>query len=153
MKSDNTAGNILKRNFSDSDVSELVNKLGLSDLFTEEGRYSAKEYARFFRTLYTSSFLAREHSQRILSWLDEAAFNEFLSHSIPQDVPFPHKYGSGALTVNSYYSDAGVVYIPHRPYLIAVMVQGERSLDFEERATVFMREVSEEAYQYFLNHE
>jgi hypothetical protein len=86
----------------------------------------------------------------LLQWLDESPFNEFLSHDIPETVPFPHKYGE-KLTLN-VYADAGIVYVPNRPYLITVLVQGNERLPYaieSERAAALMREVSNEAYRYF----
>ncbi|HWO07334.1 MAG TPA: serine hydrolase [Candidatus Paceibacterota bacterium] len=148
--SDNTAYRILLRNVHNDDVDEVIQELGLGALFTPEGRMSAKEYSRILRALYTSSFLSREHSQMLLSYLDESSFNDFLAREIPPDVPFPHKYGENlSLRV---FADSGIVYIPKRPYLVSVMVEYPPSRSQEEsaaKARVFMGAVSKSAYEYF----
>ena len=150
VNSDNTAFFILGRNLHDDEIKQVVDGLGLEELFSAEGRVSAKEYSRLFRALYTASFLNREHSEMLLQWLDDSPFNEFLSRDIPESVPFPHKYGE-KINLN-VYADSGIVYIPNRPYIITVLVQGDETAPFEKekaRAAEFMRAVSRYAYNYF----
>lgn len=153
VNSDNTAHYILLRNLHADDLDRIVGELGLDALFTEEGKVSAKEYSRLFRALYTASFLTREDSEMILQWLDTSPFNDFLSKGIPEETPFPHKYGE-KITLNAY-ADSGIVYLANRPYLITVMVQRDEAAPFEterERAAEFIRTVSKAAYDYFSSH-
>jgi len=152
VNSDNTAYYILLRNIHQDELKEVIVDIGIEALFSEQGKISAKEYSRIFRTLYTSSFLNRENSQYLLELLDKAVFNEFLSYSIHDKVSFPHKYGQD--DKNKAYSDSGVVYLPNRPYIITVMVQGDQNESFENeknKAADFMRVVSEKAYNFFSN--
>ncbi len=149
-ESDNTAYYILKRNLHQDDVDQVVNDLGLEDLFSADGHMSAKEYSRFFRTLYTSSFLTREHSSMILSWLDASSYDDFLTHDIGTRVPFPHKYGEN-IDLN-VYSDSGIVYLKDRPYLITVLIEGKPDVSFYENkahAEDFMRRVASISYEFF----
>lgn len=150
VNSDNTAYYILLRNIHADELNRIVDDLGLEQLYTEDGRISAKEYSRIFRALYTSSFLTREHSQMMLKWLDESPFNDFLAFNLDKNVPFPHKYGE-KINLN-VYSDSGIVYVADRPFLITVMVQGDTKAAFaseRQKAADFMRAVSLEAYNYF----
>lgn len=152
VNSDNTAYYILKRNLHKDELNQIISDLGLEELFSSEGRMSAKEYSRIFRALYVSSFLKREHSQMILQWLDESPYEDFLSYEVGKRVPFPHKYGEN-IDLN-VYSDSGIVYISNRPYLITVMVEGNKASSFEgnqKQAARFMRDVSQKAYDYFSN--
>lgn len=154
IESDNTAFLILRRNLHDDEVDRVFTDLGLEDLFAEDGRMSAKEYSRIFRALYVSSFLRREYSQKILEWLDESTFSNFLSRGLPSQVAFSHKYGEN-LEFN-VYSDSGIVYLPHRPYLLTVMVQGPSTLSQEQsetQAEMFMEAVSLAAYRYFSSYQ
>lgn len=150
VNSDNTAYNILLRNLHNDDVEAVINELGLEELFTKDGKISAKEYSRIFRSLYTASFLSRKNSQMLLKWLDDSPFNNFLANSIPSNIPFPHKYGENLSL--GVYADSGIVYLPNRPYLISVMVKEEGS-DFDKekksKAEEFHRKVSKETYDYF----
>lgn len=148
--SDNTAYYILLRNLHQDDLKEVIQALGMEVLFTKEGKISAKEYSRILRSLYTASFLSRENSQKILKWLSASPFDDFLVAGVGKNILFPHKYGvDDALKA---YSDSGIVYLPNRPYIISVMVQGNPNGPYEEereKAALFMKEISKEVYEYF----
>lgn len=147
VNSDNTAYQILSRNITENELQEVVDETGLELLLDEEGKFSAKEYTRLLRALYTSSFLRRANSEKVLEYLSESPFKEFLSQGIPSDVMFPHKYGENKeLTV---FSDAGIVYAGSRPYVLAVMVEerGEPEAA-KERVKKLMKEISQYTYEY-----
>lgn len=150
VNSDNTAYYVLLRNLHQDDLKEVIQALGVEALFTEEGRVSAKEYSRIFRSLFTASYLSRENSEKILEWLDASVFDEFLSRGVADNILFPHKYGIDDNL--KAYSDSGIVYIPNRPYIISVMVQGDENKPYKEekkRVALFMEKVSREVYEYF----
>lgn len=147
--SDNTAYFILKRNMHQDELYKVVEDLGLDKLFSDNGRLSAKEYSRLFRSLYTANFLSRENSQMILEMLDASIFNDFITYGLFDLVKFPHKYGENDQL--RAYSDSGIVYVPNRPYIISVMIQGDEKIPLgvdKEKATVFMREISNVTYDY-----
>lgn len=152
--SDNTAFRILYRNLSDTEIERFIEATGLEQITNKEGKISAKEYSRMLRSLYTASFLNRENSQLILSWLDESDFNEFLSKPIDPYIAFPHKYGENLNQI--VFADSGIVYIPNRPYIISVMLEGDTSKSYSEeekiKAEEFMHQVSKVTYNYFLGY-
>ncbi len=144
--SDNTAYHVLLENMNPSEIDPIIVETGLEALFDERGFVSAKEYSRLYRALYTSSFLKRENSERILKWLSESDFDRYLASGIEQNVTFANKWG-----VNQDYHvflDSGIVYVPHRPYIITVMIRGNGSSGEEERARAVMRDISSRAYNY-----
>lgn len=150
VDSDNTAHNILLRNISKTELRDIIDAVGLERLFAPDGKVSAKEYSRLFRMLYTASYLDREHSQKILEYLNESTFGLFLKAGVPKEIIFPHKYGENI--AYSVYADSGIVYLPNRPYLISVMVQGNPKEDpekEEKRVATFITSVSKEVYDYF----
>jgi beta-lactamase class A len=144
--SDNTAQNILRRNVTIEDYVSLQTETGLEDLYDMRGYVSAKEYSRILRLLYTSSFLERENSQKLLEMLANAKFKNYLSQSIPDNIKFAHKYGEN--TAEFIFADSGIVYVPGRPYMITVILKGEdasqKSYDW---AVALMKEISEKAYE------
>jgi beta-lactamase class A len=147
--SDNTAHGILSRNMHADEIQVILDDLGMSELFNEEGQVNAKEYSRLFRALYTASFLTREHSQLLLTWLDSSLFNDFLAGAVPEEIPFPHKYGLN--TERRAYADSGIVYIPRGPYMITVILEGDQRLLYEideVRAKAFMQDISTSVYEY-----
>jgi len=146
ISSDNTAFNILMRNVSILDVDKLVSGIGLEELFTEEGKVSAKEYSRILRALYVSSFLKKDNSTKILNWLVESSFDDYLSQGMPEGVVFAHKFGENE--TYSAYADSGIVYLANRPYLLSVMIKSEPKNGGREQAMSLMKVISGKVYRY-----
>ena len=116
--------------------------MGLPGFLETEGNLSAKRYSTLFRTLFVSSYLTAEHSHKLLSYLTESPFTDYVQSGLPQRIVFAHKIGVD--TEKEVYLDSGIVYLPSRPYLLTVMTKNES----EQRAKEIMKEVSEKAYAY-----
>ncbi len=147
VESDNTAHHILMRNLTAPELDELQEAIGLSDLFNEKNEVSAKEYSRFFRALYNSSFLKRGGSQTILRWLSRTQFKHDLASGLPSGMLFSHKIGEDDVEQN--YLDSGIVYLPNRPYLITVMVKQHN----QKSAEAIMHDISKAAFGYVESYE
>lgn len=144
--SDNTAYRILLRNMSTPELRPIIEETGLDDFFDKEGRVSAKEYSRLFRTLYTSSFLKRENSSLILKWLSESSFNRYLGAGVPDSVIFPHKWGTNRDV--HVFADSGIVYAPNRPYILTVMVEDKQAQKDDAKVQELMKTISDTVYRY-----
>lgn len=147
VESDNTAHKMIMRNLSDDELQELQDAIGLNDLFNERQEVSAKEYSRLFRALYNSSFLKRAGSQKLLDWLSQTNFTQNLASGLPKDTKFSHKIGEDDVDRN--YLDAGIVYLPNRPYLLTVMVKQHDQAKAED----IMKRASQAAYDYIYKYE
>lgn len=150
IESDDTAHRIFFRNLGDERYEEIRAGLGMEELYDKDYYITAKEYSRIFRTLYTSSFLKREYSSQLLSWLSETPFDSYLGSAVPKEIVFSHKFGEHR--PERTYLDSGIVYVPDRPYLITVMVRV--NVDSEDEGVVeeIMRKISYEAYDYVSNY-
>lgn len=150
-KSDNTAHNMLMRNIELEKFKTLVGAVGLYDLFNEDAEVSSKEYSRLLRSLYTASYLRRENSEKILEWLGQADFHDFLSQGVPAGTMFAHKYGEQA--VDLIFMDAGIVYAARRPYILTVLLKGKQGnyAENSSEAQRIMKLISTEAYKYVEN--
>jgi len=146
VNSDNTAYKILLRNMDASELSVVIDEIGLQELFDKEGKISAKEYSRMFRALYNSSFLKRENSTIILDLLSQSPFDNYLASGLPVGTKFSHKIGENIL--EGIYSDVGIVYLDNRAYLIAVMVQSKDKVTGKVEAEDLMKTISKQAYEY-----
>lgn len=145
VDSDNTAQNVFRRFLSVTDYLNFQELTGLQDLYNENGFISAKEYTRLLRVLYTSSYLDPENSEKILEYMSQSTFKDYLSQGIPNDIKFAHKYGENIQY--NIFADSGIVYIPDRPYMLTVIIKGKDSSP-ETRlwAVNLMKEISEKAY-------
>jgi len=154
VHSDNTAYTLLSRYMTDAEKQMIVGETGLSNLYDANGKITGKEYSRLFRTLYTSSFLERNDSSAILNWLAQSDFSQYLSTGLDKSVVFANKYGKN-LTFQ-VFANSGIVYVPNRPYLITVMIQGDlkkNADDEEKKAQALMAEISAKAYQYVVHYQ
>lgn len=146
VNSDNTAQNIFKRYLNLDDYIKFQYETGLQDLYNEKGFISAKEYTRILRVLYTSSYLKPENSEKILQYMSESTFKDYLSQGIPPNVIFAHKYGENK--EQSIFADSGIVYIPGKPFMISVMIKGKDSTNATRTWAVgLMKEISEHIYE------
>jgi beta-lactamase class A len=148
INSDNTSHRILVRNLTSKDYTDIFEALGMENLFNENYDITAKEYSRIFRALYNASYLNRENSQMILTWLAQTIFKDFLNSEISADVLFSHKIGEAF--ENRVYLDSGIVYVPNRPYLITVMIEVKDGGGME-KAQEIMSRLSKVAYTYVSN--
>ncbi len=122
VDSDNTAQHMLLRQINVNDMQDLISQTGLDELADAQGKVSAKQFTGFLRVLFESSYLQIGNSEKILKLLSQSTFKDFLSQGIPDTVTFAHKYGEDDPTKT--YIDSGIVYLPSRPYMLTVMLQG-----------------------------
>ncbi len=146
IESDNTAHKMFVRNISSTEYDTLIEALGMEDLFDKEYDITAKEYSRIFSALYNASYLDREHSQRLLEFLSETPFTDFIDAGVPSEIKFSHKIGEEF--EKSIFLDSGIVYVPNRPYLITIMVDTSANNSGVEKAKEIMRTLSEKIYNY-----
>ncbi len=146
-KSDNTAYKMLLRNLGVGPVNDFLLKTGLNDFFDQDLNITAKEYTRLFRSLYTSDYLTRSYSQKILEWLAESERN-YLGQGIPLETTYSHKFGENA---DEYiFADSGIVYLRDRHYVITVLYKGTPGEE-KDHIDGFFERISVATYDYFRN--
>ena len=140
--SDNTAHFILVRNLEMEEISDVYEHMGLKDFLDTDGKLSAKRYSVIFRTLYNSSYLTEENSQKLLAYLSQSEFDDYIQSGLEKDIVFSHKIGTS--DEEKVFIDSGVVYAKSRPYVLTVMTKNET----EQQAKEIMKDVSERVYNY-----
>lgn len=144
--SDNTAHFILLRNLELAEIDEVYAHMGLDGFLKTDGSISAKRYAVMLRALYNSSYITDEGSQKIVSFLTEDNFKEYLGSGLPQGVTLAHKIG---VDINKkIYLDSGIIYLENRPYVLIVMTKSKT----EQQAKDIMKDVSEKVFNYVKNY-
>lgn len=156
INSDNTAHLVLLRNLESSEIEDIYNHLGLDDIVSDvkkrssqdvDNRITAKRYSIFFRSLYNSTYLLPEYSEKFLDILGRAP-KEHLNLGIPNEIKFVHK--TGIRIEESVHADSGIVYLPHRPYLLTVMIQKRDNIpeNDDEKVKEIFKDISSEIYNY-----
>lgn len=151
--SDNTAANalykVLQMNGISDPFQDVYAFMGWID-FPDFGASGLQSYtninlktlSNMFIALYNAQYVNVEHSNRILTLLDESPFNDQIAAGVPKDLPVAHKVGM--FEPNNTYTDCGIVYAPQRNYLLC---ESSTGMDYKT-ASQFMAEVSKVAYEY-----
>lgn len=126
--SDNTAYYALFDLLSDYEIVEVYDNLEIEVTSRDsEPEVSPKSYSSIFRSLYLASYLSEEDSNYILDILTETIFNDKIPAGVPANIAIAHKVGifARADVQDQIYTDCGIVYIPQRPYILCVFVEGD----------------------------
>jgi beta-lactamase class A len=108
---------------------------------------SPRAYSLVFRTLYNSTYLSRDVSEKALELLSRTTFSKGIVAGVPAGMMVAHKFGERTDIVAGHpvlreLHDCGIVYVPDNPYLLCVMTKGS---DFESLASV-IADISHAAY-------
>ena len=82
---------------------------------------SAKSYSSILKCLYFSCYLNKDHSEELLSYLTESAFNDRLVAGISDNIKVAHKIG---VVSETNQSDCGIIYLNKRNYTLCIMLNG-----------------------------
>jgi len=110
---------------------------------------SPKIYTAIFRSLYTSTYLRPENSEKILDLLTKTTFKDGLVAGVPENVPVAHKFGEreiknsedGSVVRNLY--DCGIIYNSEHPYILCIMAKGQNWDDLK----AIIKNISNLVYQ------
>lgn len=155
IESDNTANQILADQLPTGVLQHVFESLDLP-IVTKgiEVLTTPRNYSSILRSLYLSSYLQKNYSNRLLSLLSRAEFLTGIRGGVPPAVPVAHKYGvyyhdmqtpnPASDQIIMAFSDCGIVYLPKRPYMLCVMTRHFTP----EQAERHMNHVSQAIYQY-----
>ncbi|HBB56990.1 TPA: hypothetical protein DEW47_03945 [Patescibacteria group bacterium] len=142
VDSDNTAHFILVRNLEMEEIEDVYSHIGLDSFLETNGSLSAKRYSVIVRALYSASYANEDNSQKLLSYLSQSSFYNYIQSGLPQDILFSHKIGVDE--DKKIYLDSGIVYEKDRPYILTVMIKDET----EQKAKEIIKDISEKVYNY-----
>lgn len=82
----------------------------------------ARSYTSFFKCLYFSCYLSKQHSQELLNYLSHTIYTSRLPAGVPdKSIVIAHKIGNFGQQTQS---DCGIIYLPNRNYTLCVMING-----------------------------
>lgn len=142
INSDNNAAAALLGHLDPSIFNNTLLDLGIEIPSTDNTMprdfVTAKSYASIFRTLYNSSYLNRDYSQKALDILSKTTFKG-IEAPLPPGTTVADKFGErevdnpdGSVQVRELH-DCGIVYKNSTPYTLCIMTQGK---DFNDLQTV-----------------
>lgn len=144
--SDNTASRAIHRTIKGLLIEENQSLAQLDvdqNLIDGQAVIDAKSYTSVMKSLYFASYVNRDSSNEILSYLANSSETNRLTKDLPKDVMVAHKNG----VYNQIWaeSDCGIVYLPKRPYAVCIMV-GLPGSD----ANTFIAAMSKTIYDYIV---
>lgn len=143
-QSDNTATHVIFdaiQGLLTSDQESLNNLDIDQNMSNGQAVIDAKSYSSILKSLYLSSYLERNDSEEILSYLSRSDATNRLTKDLPSSVTVAHKIG----VYNAQWSesDCGIVYVPKRPYVLCIMVGLP-----EDQANSLIADVSKQIYDF-----
>jgi len=135
--SDNTAHFILVRNLETEEINDVYEHMGIKDFLDTEGKLSAKRYSVIFRSLYNSSYLSENDSQKLLLYLSQSPYNEFIESALPENIIFSHKIGIS--DSEKVFIDSGIVNRIRR--MVLVCGNGQRKYHAQGAVIIFIKKL------------
>ncbi len=119
LSSDNTAKNALVRQLSAAEINAIYVHVGIPNPYLEEQEItiSARAYTRLFKSLYYSTFLSPEFSEKALDLTTDTQEESLISEGVPPEIQVAHKFG---MHYNEIH-DCGIVYAQKNPYFLCIM--------------------------------
>ncbi len=144
--SDNTAKNALGHLVSNDDILDVFNSLDIpQEVDGTTPVVSPKNYSSVLRCLYLSCYLTKQYSNLLLDDMTKSNFDDKIAKPIPNDIPVAHKIGVHDLGNGDtpVFSDCGIIYLPHRPYILCIMTKTT-----DDKAKEYMQNISKLIYDY-----
>ncbi len=153
IDSDNVAKDLLL-DYADRDtLYQLFGDLDieLPDAKTPDDKYygiSVKTYSLFFRTLYNSTILNRNDSEKALQLLSKTTFKTGIIAGIPENIAVAHKFGAHVSPpIGNELHDCGIIYYPQKPYLLCVMTRGRDA----NKLALVITNISKSVFEFIKN--
>lgn len=136
-ESDNTTFRMLSSLLTDKEAYDAYSKMDIS--FVEvDGKLrpyiSAKSNASAWKAMYLSVYVNEYNSNKLLSLMAQTPFKDGLTKYLDKSVIVSHKIGVANFLGEPSNSDCGIVYLPKRPYLLCIMVQGDQTVALQHIA-------------------
>lgn len=144
INSDNTAKNALGRQLSLGEIDAIFVHAGVPNPYVLDIDHviSPRNYMRFFKALYFSTFLSPELSERALDLTTDTKEESLISGGVPYEIQVAHKFG----ITDSILHDCGIIYHPLNPYFLCVMTENTDSDRTDEREII--QKISKDVYDF-----
>lgn len=142
--SDNTAKNTLIRQLFSYEVDDIFKHVGIPNPYLPENQdktTSPRDYSRFFKSLYFSTYLSPELSKFALSLTTNTQTENLIPEGVPSNVEVAHKFG---IYNEEELHDCGIIYHEKNPYILCIMTRNLGSV----KGADIIRKISKEAYDF-----
>lgn len=134
VSSDNTAYKVLVKKVTKEEIDKLSYYLDYYQ-YNELSKYytiNAESNVRLFLSLYLSTILKKENSEKMLSYLTNPTFDINRISGIPEEIKIAHKFGNYYQKDEKYFHDCGIMYIEKSKMIYCVMTKDLSGLEAEQ---------------------
>ena len=132
LYSDNQAFWLLANNIDNHKFEMLNNDLNIPLNISHVGKEGKQQnfianvnsMSRFFRVLYSATYLNRKNSVYALKLLTQSTYKDGLLQGIDPHIKVAHKFGERNENGVAELHEFGIVYLKGEPYLLGVMTKG-----------------------------
>jgi len=132
--SDNDALNLLYKNMNNTTYNNLYTDIGLEvpNLERDDYTVSVKNFARFFRMLYSATYLSNDLSEMGLELLAQSTYRNGICRNLDPKIVVAHKFGERAYGVEKQLHEFAIVYANNQPYLLGIMTKGNDNIPLSD---------------------
>jgi len=148
VDSDNNANFLLNDNMDLKKFVKLFNDLSIDvpDLKAATLPLNVRECSRFLEVLVNSTYLNEKNSEYAMSLLTKTEFKDGIVKGInDNNVVVAHKFGESGDQLNKQLHETAVFYNNEQPYLLTIMIKGNKNITLNKLAEVLQR-ISNEVY-------
>lgn len=122
-RSDNTAWDILNKKIGYSRLNSYAKSIGATSFDVDGNVITAADMAVILKKLYAGELLTQEHTQLLLSYMQQTNNEAMIPTVTPKDATIWHKYGQ----FEDRMHDAAIIDYLDRPITIVVYTKGNGS--------------------------
>lgn len=151
--SDNEATVLLNSSIDQRFLKKVFNDFGVH-IPTQGGGevnfLTIENYSSILRSLYLSSYLNIDDSQKLLTLLTQTSFTQGIASGVPEGTLVAHKFGERTvqdekteINMSAELHDCGIVYKKDDPYILCLMTEGSSY----DNLTKVLSDISKQIYE------
>lgn len=139
LYSDQNASGLLRKNLHPTLLHALFSELQVTPELVGDGfAFSAKDYSKFFRVLFSSTYIEQTLAEYALNLFVRAERNNILPTPSSGNLTIAGTRVENRLTGKIEVTQSAIVYKKESPYLLTIMTRGAN----EEKQEALIREIS-----------
>ena len=133
--SDNNAMDLLIKHIGMDAVNEVYTDMHVPIATSTIDYLTPQAYSRFFRVLYSATYLNNTMSEKALELLTYPDFPQGIRAGLPENAIVADKFGERSFGeqegADKELHDCGIVYYPQNPYFLCIMTKGSNFIGME----------------------
>ncbi|MEX1995743.1 MAG: serine hydrolase [Candidatus Saccharimonadales bacterium] len=129
-KSDQAAWDLLRDRLGRPAIKAYAHGLGLTSYDTDNEVISASDMAQFLKKLYEGELLTKANSQRLLSFMRNTNYEQYIPPAVPNGYAVYHKVGF----IENYLNDAAIIVGERRELVLVIYTRTAGKVDYPGRA-------------------